>query len=96
MTAEPDSREGSLFSLLQPPAPTGSLASVAGGGEEKATSASGAKSHASSSSTCRLQIRLPNGKVLRPSLPASAPLSEVAQFVISSHPSLSTVTLVQG
>jgi hypothetical protein len=54
--------------LLSPPATgtTGSLASVAGGGEEKAASASGAKSHASSSSTCRLQIRLPNGKVLRP------------------------------
>ena len=44
--------------LLSPPATgtAGSLASVAGGGEEKAASASGAKSHASSRSTCRLQV----------------------------------------
>lgn len=41
------------------------------------------------------QIRVPTGKVLRHSLPATALLSEVVQFVMTSEPRLTTVPLVQ-
>ena len=42
-----------------------------------------------------VQICLPNGKVLRHSLPATALLSEVAEFVTTNKPRLTTLSLVQ-
>ena len=41
------------------------------------------------------QIRLPSGRVLRHSLPSSALLSDVAQFVMTSAPKLTNISLVQ-
>ena len=68
--------------LLSPPATdtAGSLASVAGGGEEKATSASGAKSHASSSSTCRLQVYSVHSIIGFRVLKISSPFKDIEHY----------------
>ena len=44
---------------------------------------------------CRVQVRLPNGQTLRQTFPPSATLNDVATFVSTSTPQLSSVRLVQ-
>lgn len=53
--------------------------------------------HASASPTCRVQVRLPSGHVLRRVFPSSASLNDVIAFIVSSDASYSssTLTLIQ-
>ena len=44
---------------------------------------------------CRVQIRLPNGRVIRHNFPCSASLNDVATFVINEEPHFASVILVQ-
>ena len=44
---------------------------------------------------CRVQVRLPNGRVIRHNFPASASLDDVITFVMEKEPHFSNVVLVQ-
>ena len=44
---------------------------------------------------CRVQVRLPNGKVVRHNFPPSASLDDVTTFVMEKEPHFSSVILVQ-
>ena len=44
---------------------------------------------------CRVQIRLPNGQVIRQNFPPSACLNDVVIFVMEKEPPFSTVFLMQ-
>ena len=44
---------------------------------------------------CRVQVRLPNGKVVRHNFPPSASLDDVTTFVMEKKPHYSSVILVQ-
>ena len=44
---------------------------------------------------CRVQVRLPNGRVIRQSFSCSASLNDVATFVMEKDPQFSTMILVQ-
>ena len=45
--------------------------------------------------TCRLQIRLPDGRVLRQSFPTSASLSQIVELVMESCSDCGSVQLIQ-
>ena len=44
---------------------------------------------------CRVQVRLPNGRVIQCNFPSSASLNDVITFVMENEPHFSTVILVQ-
>jgi hypothetical protein len=44
---------------------------------------------------CRVQVRLPNGRVIRHNFPCSASLNDVATLVMEKEPHFSTVIFVQ-
>ena len=44
---------------------------------------------------CRVQVRLPNGRVIRQNFPSSASLNDVVTFVMENEPHFSTVILVR-
>lgn len=89
-------RDGKTAPLSEVPSPTTPTAVTPPTSEATPTSKTTPTSGdppASTSETCRVQVKLSNGRVLRRVFPSSATLSDVIEFVVSSDVTLSSTSL---